>query len=273
MQQDETDESKGDQGVNERNDSSQVCDPFSHGARRSGPIAVKSMDGGHGVRKSCDAIWGVRNTPEGRLSRPPERPQRLPLWGYYDQVVEEEADDPPASAQAFPGAVQPLTPEQRALLYGSKPDEAPEFLDGVNPSKYGLHFLASDEWNHHVFEPHIRDVAKGGGYVGVGASQGYVMMGWARPEYAWFIDYDDVIVELHEVWHDLFEVAENNEDFQRLWSKKGRKDGSGQPDFHDDEARRAPVIDYERGQYLARCQENRAHRQRSKHPGKGQNAQ
>ena len=121
----------------------------------------------------------------------------------------------------FSGGVEGLSAAQRAIFYASPSDPSPEFLDGVDPSKYGTHFYCSDEWNQQVFAPAITGL--GGGYVGVGATQGYVMIGWARPEFAWFIDYDDVVVELHEVWRVLFELATSPEEVRQLWAERGRR--------------------------------------------------
>ena len=122
------------------------------------------------------------------------------------------------------GGVSPLPEVDRARLLSSPIDRPPAYLDGVTPDHHGKHFIASDEWNHHLYAPHIRNL--GGGYIGVGATQGYVLIGWARPELAWFIDYDDTVVDLHQVWRVLFELAPTRAELARLWSWEAREQTS-----------------------------------------------
>ena len=120
-----------------------------------------------------------------------------------------------------PGGVRAPSPDAHTRFHASPIDPRPAFLDGVSPARHGRHFIVSDEWNHHLLAPQLRNI--GGGYVGVGATQGYVLIGWARPEYAWFIDYDDTVVELHEVWRVVFELAPTPAQLLRAWSWEQRE--------------------------------------------------
>jgi hypothetical protein len=92
-------------------------------------------------------------------------------------------------------------------------------LDGVREEYFGRHYLAGDEWNLHLFEPHIR--GKGGGYVGVGSDQSYLLIAWQRPAFAWQIDYDELVVLLHQAYRVFFRESSTRGAFIELWSPKG----------------------------------------------------
>lgn len=106
----------------------------------------------------------------------------------------------------------------RAHFWSSPQDPPTEFLDAVSPELTGRHYLASDEWNVHLFLPDIENL--GGGYVGVGTDQAYLFIGWQKPEYAWLIDYDPYVVALHRAYAVFFEDAETPDDFRAFLSSK-----------------------------------------------------
>ncbi|MCA9710617.1 MAG: hypothetical protein KDK70_32545, partial [Myxococcales bacterium] len=63
----------------------------------------------------------------------------------------------------------------------------------------------------------------GGGYLGVGTDQGYLMIDWVRPEVAWLIDYDAEVMVVHELYRRFFLGAQAPEDFIALWSRDARE--------------------------------------------------
>jgi hypothetical protein len=67
------------------------------------------------------------------------------------------------------------------------------------------------------FEPAIRDLR--GGYVGVGTDQSYLFIGWQKAELAWLFDYDPAVADVHDVYLAFFGVAQDPENFLRLWSR------------------------------------------------------
>ena len=99
----------------------------------------------------------------------------------------------------------PLTATQRAIFHGSPEDPRAQRLDGIDKRLTGAHYLAGDEWHMDVFYKHLRKV-RGGGYVGVGTDQAYLLMGWTRPELAWLIDYDSWVHYIHRA-HAVFITA------------------------------------------------------------------
>ncbi len=116
----------------------------------------------------------------------------------------------------------PLSKELRALLWQTPEDPAPEKLLGVSKDHEGQHFVAGNETGLHFFEPRIARL--GGAYVGVGADQAYVLMGWARPEVAWLMDYDMYVVRIHKIHLLFFGAANSPDDYLRLWSEEGTAD-------------------------------------------------
>jgi len=123
----------------------------------------------------------------------------------------------PAAAQ-----VAPLTDAQRQTFHGSAEDPPAVKLLGVNEDYEGRSYLAGDEWNLHLYYPAIKNL--GGGYVGVGSDQGYMMMSWLRPEFAWLIDYDPNVLLIHKVYHAFFLEADGPRAFMKLWKASGRED-------------------------------------------------
>lgn len=127
---------------------------------------------------------------------------------------------PVAVAQAAP-ALAPLSADQRAALWGSPEDPAPEELGGINDDFKGRHYVAGDEFRLHLFAPKLRNL--GGGYLGVGSDQAYIFIGWARPEVAWLTDYDPLVVALHQAYRVFFLEAPTAEKFVQLWSADNAK--------------------------------------------------
>lgn len=117
-----------------------------------------------------------------------------------------------ALAQEAPA---PLSEDQQKIFMSSKQDQAAQKLLGVNAKYEGRSYLAGDEWNLHLFQPHIKDI--GGGYMGVGADQGYLLIGWAKPELAWLVDYDEAVIATHRLHRAFFLHAKTPEEFINLW--------------------------------------------------------
>jgi hypothetical protein len=80
------------------------------------------------------------------------------------------------------------------------------------------HFVVSDERNHELFHDTVAD--RGGVYVGVGTDQNYTMAAWAQAEVIVLMDFDTVVVDLHNVYKLAFLMANDAEDFIQLWHKK-----------------------------------------------------
>ena len=118
---------------------------------------------------------------------------------------------------ALPG---PLKPAERALLLRTPGDPPSEVLAGVTEARVGQHYVTGNEHGLDAFHERVRGL--GGGYLGVGAEQGYLLLGWSRAELGWLIDYDPVVVEMHALHHALFLAADTPERYLALWHKVHR---------------------------------------------------
>lgn len=139
----------------------------------------------------------------------------------------QHADVRPASETH---TLAPLSDEHRRVLFASQQDDPPPVFGGVTEGAQGQHYLTSNEGGLFAFEPKIRN--KGGGYLGVGTDQAYLMLGWARSEFAWLVDYDPMVADLHGVYRALLLASDTNEEFLALWSKDGRSDAHAAIDLH-----------------------------------------
>ncbi|MCC6622941.1 MAG: hypothetical protein IT385_16905 [Deltaproteobacteria bacterium] len=116
-------------------------------------------------------------------------------------------------------AVEPLGPEQRATFLASAEDPPAKFLHGVSGQE-GRHYLTGNEWNLHLFRQAVSGL--GGGYVGVGSDQAYLFMGWQRPELAWLVDYDPMVIDVHRLYQAFFVAADSPAAFRALWDKENK---------------------------------------------------
>jgi len=112
---------------------------------------------------------------------------------------------------------EPLKPAERVLLLRTPGDPAPEVLAGVTEARVGQHYVTGNEHGLDAFRERVRGL--GGGYLGVGAEQGYLLLGWSRAELGWLIDYDPVVVETHALHHAIFLAADTPERYLELWHK------------------------------------------------------
>jgi len=84
-----------------------------------------------------------------------------------------------------------------------------------------LHYVVSNESRHYFFEEIVRD--RGGLFIGLGTDQNYLLAGWSKPEVIILFDFDQYVVDLHEVYGALFIMAKDAETLIDLWSHRQRK--------------------------------------------------
>jgi len=124
----------------------------------------------------------------------------------------------PQAEAAEPG--EPLATGALEIFMGSPEDDVPPELGGVTDTLKNKQYLAGNEKSLHAFHDAIKDV--GGGYVGVGSDQAYLLIGWARPELAWLADYDPDVVRIHRVYRAFFLHCETPSEFMDAWTSDGR---------------------------------------------------
>lgn len=148
-----------------------------------------------------------------------------------EQVVADlapplEEVEPESAVELDPiTGLPPFTEEQRAIFLASPEDDPVEEEDlrGVTSERFGRHYVAGNERSLFAFRDAISGL--GGGYVGVGSDQAYVLIGWAEPELVWLIDYDARVNWVHDIYGAFFRAAETPEDFLALWQKDNKKQG------------------------------------------------
>lgn len=133
-------------------------------------------------------------------------------WAAGDSLPASPASTGPAVAEL---CAAPLAEPARSTLWSTASDAEPEQLDGVSPEKIGQHYYVSDEGHADRLREYIAE--SGGGYLGIGADQQYLYIGWARPQFAWTVDYDPHIVALHRIHQAFFLHAEDGAQWQALW--------------------------------------------------------
>ena len=114
--------------------------------------------------------------------------------------------------------VPPLTPEEREVFFGSAQDQEPEIRGGISRGMEDLHYTIGNEWTLFAFYEDIKDL--GGGYMGVGTDQAYLLIGWQRPELAWLSDYDPKIQRVHHMYRALFLAADTPEEFINFFKEE-----------------------------------------------------
>jgi len=184
---------------------------------------------------------GLTRARAGRIAMPsqratpPSRPRRLAAVGptliLAALLASQPASGDPlttpgpdahvpsdmSTKPAAPIVLEPLSPRQRAAFLAPGADEPAAELGGVTEARKGQHYVTGNERALEAFYPRIQGL--GGAYVGVGSDQAYLLLGWARAELAWLIDYDPEVVDLHAVYHALFAAAATPALFIELWHK------------------------------------------------------
>jgi hypothetical protein len=107
--------------------------------------------------------------------------------------------------------LEPLPPELHDALERVRPDPAPEEITRAT------HYLSSNEWRLDLFSPRL--AGTGGALVGVGADQNYLLAGWARSSLVLLCDFDQWIVDLHDLYGVVLATAETPQAFIDFWDR------------------------------------------------------
>jgi hypothetical protein len=146
-------------------------------------------------------------------------------------AIEEPKPEPPADPWG------PITEEQRTI-----------FLAGEEETRITTpeHYVKTNERRHDVWFPYIAD--KRGVYVGVAADQNYTLMAVAKAEFAFLIDLDWRVTELHRAYEVLIEASEDPKTLHDRFLAKNEEDSvklieAGLADL-DPETRRQAIISW-----------------------------
>lgn len=106
----------------------------------------------------------------------------------------------------------PLTPSQAAALERVRSERL-----FVTPFE---HFTVSNEYRHALWFPFVREL--GGVYVGVASDQNYTLLAAARSEFAFLVDIDRQVVDLHRIYAALIAAARDPAAFLALFEVRAR---------------------------------------------------
>ena len=81
-----------------------------------------------------------------------------------------------------------------------------------------MSYIKSNEVLQYLFGDAIKNV--GGGYVGLGADQGYSFIAHARSQWAWLFDYDPAVVRIHHILRAVVKRAPTRQDFLAAFTEK-----------------------------------------------------
>jgi hypothetical protein len=145
-------------------------------------------------------------------------PTRSPLEDPDARITDSNTiDDPGAISTSWPA----LDPDDHARLWSSPEDPPTMSLAGATGDLVGQHYLTGNEHHLDAFADRLGET-RGGGYIGVGADQAFLLIAWADPELAWLIDYDAEVVAIHRIHLTFLRAADTPDQFFELWSREGR---------------------------------------------------
>ncbi len=150
------------------------------------------------------AVPGPRTTPSppaapSQVAHPPVAVAATPAGGDAEATADSPEPPEPTAARG------PNLTAFDAL----EPDPPPPSLTRNS------HYWVSNEHGHHLWREAVEGL--GGGYVGVGTDQNYLLAAWARSEVVVLLDFDQAISDLHHVYFLLLRDAATPEDFLASW--------------------------------------------------------
>lgn len=137
--------------------------------------------------------------PVARASAPPRDAAPAPAPDAAPTTIDPLAPLPAATAAAL--AAVPADPPPAALVRGA-------------------HYWVGNEKTLQLLRPAIAD--RGGGYLGVGTDQNYLLAAWQHASFIFVIDFDQAIIDLHRAYVAFFEQAATPAEFLALWTPEQR---------------------------------------------------
>jgi hypothetical protein len=140
---------------------------------------------------------------------------RLTAWPprFITEPLARPADPTPPSAQELAQA-QAVVEDTDIFQIPACKRAGKARVDCRDPMSY----IKSNEALQYLWGDAIKNV--GGGYVGLGADQGYSFIAHARSQWAWLFDYDPTVIRLHHVLRAVVKRAASREDFVAAFTDK-----------------------------------------------------
>lgn len=80
------------------------------------------------------------------------------------------------------------------------------------------HYILSNEKRQFLWRPFLQNL--GGAHIGIGADQNYNFIVWSRSKVAWLMDYDHVIVWIHQLHRAFILKSPTAQDYLEYWKPK-----------------------------------------------------
>ncbi len=111
-----------------------------------------------------------------------------------------------------------LQPHQQQAIFASSPEErlVPTGWDSGDTT-------ISNEARLELFQRVAQ--GRGGGYVGVGSTQNFVLAAWARSRWVWLMDFTRIVVDANRVHMDFIRESPTPKAFMALWRADSRTRG------------------------------------------------
>ena len=140
---------------------------------------------------------------------------RLSAWPplFVTEPPARPADPTPPSAQELAQA-QAVVEDTDIFQIPACKRAGKARVDCRDPMSY----IKSNEALQYLWGDAIQNV--GGGYVGLGADQGYSFIARARSQWAWLFDYDPTVIRIHHVLRAVVKRAATREDFVAAFTDK-----------------------------------------------------
>ncbi|HET6583129.1 MAG TPA: hypothetical protein VFG69_06775 [Nannocystaceae bacterium] len=196
--------------------------------------AVLAACAGRGAPPVSVAPVATTPRPQVPVVAPPR--EREPPPPPQERPTEPAAIEPAIVAEPAPiHGVLPLSADARAVFLGSPEDPVPTTRGGIVRALEDVSYIVGNEWSLDAFHASIAGL--GGGYVGVGPDQAYLLVGWQRPELAWLIDYDPKVLRVHAMYRALVLAAETPAEFLAFFEPEGVERAQAAIAGHDDRDR------------------------------------
>jgi hypothetical protein len=146
-----------------------------------------------------------------------------------------ETEPGPAPATTAEKPIAPSVPEPAPSVPEPAPDHRDGVLDPLNedlrslmatgkedpPAHFKTAYIVSNEKRHDLMLSYLGEL--GGAYVGVGSDQNYTLMGAARAEFAFLMDLDVRVTDVHRIYAVLIPKAENPEALREMFSEENER--------------------------------------------------
>lgn len=156
------------------------------------------------------------------------------------RVEEPEVQAPEPLAPVDP--LGPLSDETRTVFEAIQADPKPAEITRNS------HYWVSNERSQFLWHDAVKGI--GGAFIGVGTDQCYMLAGWAESDLLVLMDFDQAIVNLHQVYGVVLAKAETPAEFVELWTEENEAKVQGWIEAaYPDASARKPIA---RAHHIAR---------------------